>query len=104
MPVWLSRPGEGPRAQPSLLGRTRDVSTRGAFLWATGQYSVGSRLRLRFEVPADVTDQYAMRISCDAEVVRVEPALVNPDERGVAVRVLSFDPPEVGRPSEDFFQ
>jgi hypothetical protein len=102
MPVWVSRPGEGPRAHPSLLGRTRDVSTRGAFLWVSGQHEVGSRLRLRFEVPASVTDQYAMRLSCDAEVVRVEPALVKPEERGLAVRVLSFDPPEVALGGENF--
>lgn len=101
MPVWVSRVGDKPRGNPRLLGRTRDVSTRGAFLWVSTAYEVGSRLRLRFEVPAEVTDQYSMKIACDAEVVRIEPAVVRADERGIAVRVLAFDPPEIVRPATD---
>jgi PilZ domain len=94
IPVWVEKlPSQ--LGQPSLVSaRTRDVSYRGAFLWAPAIFDVGQRLRLEMVVTPDGEQIHGLKICCDAEVVRLQPA--KPPERssGMGVRILSFDTPK----------
>ena len=93
IPVWVEKQPRLPY-QPSLVrAHTRDVSHRGAFLWAPAIFSVGQRLRLEMEVVPEAGQNLGLKISCDAEVVRLQPARPPESPSGVAVRILSFDTP-----------
>lgn len=81
-------------------GKTRDVSSRGAFFQAKGEFKVGQRLRLTMEVPPDLDRRYSLRINWEAEVVRIEPGKPGDESLGVAVRVLHTQPPYVYYGSE----
>ena len=93
MPVWVEKQPRNP-GHPSLVrARTRDVSHKGAFLWAPPVLCAGQRLRLEMDVGPELGQNLGLNIRCEAQVVRVEPA--NPPERqaGMAVRILSFSTP-----------
>jgi hypothetical protein len=91
--VWVEKQPPQPD-QPSLVrAHTRDINHRGAFLWAPAIFSVGQRLRLEMDVTSEGGQNFGLKISCNAEIVRLQPASSPESPSGVAVRILSFDTP-----------
>jgi hypothetical protein len=81
-----------PSGRTSLvMGCTRDVSNRGAYLWSPVPFASGESVELKLEVPPDQGRNWTMEIRCQAEVTRVEPSPHGGRHQGVAVRILSFE-------------
>ncbi len=74
----------------AVVCRTRDISNHGAYLWSPQHFETGQFLHLTLEVPPDQGRNWTLEIQCEAEVVRVEPGIRQPEETGVAVRILHF--------------
>jgi hypothetical protein len=88
--------GASERGMESLvLGQTRNISNRGAYILVTATLQVGQRLRLTLDVPPQAGRGPGLEIPCEAEVVRVEPAGGGEPGTGVALRVLRFETPKV---------
>jgi PilZ domain len=93
IPVWVEELPSRIGRPVIIQGRTRDVSHRGAFLWVPPVFSVGQRLRLDMGVATDEGHSLGLQIKCEAEVVRLQPAVAPDHPSGVAVRILQFDAP-----------
>ena len=77
-------------ARLAVVGRTRDLSNHGAYFWSAQHFETGQFLHLTLEVPPDQGRNWTLEIQFEAEVVRVEPGIRQPEETGVAVRILQF--------------
>ncbi len=66
---------------------TRDVSSRGIFLYLPEEVVTGSKIEFTFAVPSKITHREGVRVHCKGTVVRVEhyPARV-----GVAAKITSY--------------
>ena len=81
---------------PFLLeGKIRDISNKGAYLLLPMEFRVGQRVRLEMHVPPEAARSLGLGIQCEAEVIRVDPPAPGGQGRGVAVRILSFQTPEI---------
>jgi hypothetical protein len=78
-----------------LKGRTRDVSNRGAYFWASAAFHLGQALHLTWNIPAELDHNSTLEIRCVAEVIRLDPEQPANGEIGVAVRILHFGTPKV---------
>lgn len=87
-------------AHSAIAGRTRDISSRGAYVWCGERFDKGQSLQLTLEVPPDRGRNWTLEIQCEAEVVRVEPANPRHEGTGIAVRILRFKIPQVPAPLE----
>ena len=89
--------GDNREARPiTVVGRTRDVSTRGVYLWAPDDFRVGEVLRLQIDVPLEPAGNTGLHVCCTAEILRIDPGNLVQGRAGVglAVRVLQFDVPQ----------
>ena len=94
IPVWVERLPQL-AGQPSLIkSQTRDISNRGAFLWAPPVFQVGQHVRLEMEIEPEFGQNVGLKIRCAAEIFRVEPANPPAAPSGMAVRILGFDIPQ----------
>jgi hypothetical protein len=73
----------------AATGYTRDLSTRGIFLYADSEILVGSELEMVLMLPTQLTNGEKSWVCCQASVVRVEPG--GEDGRfGVAASIRSI--------------
>ena len=93
LPVWVEELPSRIGRPIIVRGRIRDVSHRGAFLWVPPVFSVGQRLRLEMGVATGEDQNLGLQIKCEAEVVRLQPAVPPGHPSGVGVRILQFDAP-----------
>jgi hypothetical protein len=75
-------------AQAELLGQTRDVSSRGAFVEITSRFQEGAMVEFMMTLPADITWGDPIRVRCHGKVLRVEQAASTP---GIAVAIEKYD-------------
>jgi PilZ domain len=77
-------------AVQELQGHTRDVSSRGVFMYLGSRVAEGSELELVFPLPNE-SDQKETWVRCKAKVVRVEQT--DTGERfGVAAEINNCEP------------
>lgn len=78
-----------------VKGRTRDVSNRGAYFWASAAFHLGQALHLTWNIPAELDHNSTLEIRCVAEVIRLDPEAPANRGVGVGVRILHFGTPKV---------
>jgi PilZ domain len=93
IPVWVEKMPRQPDHPSLVRAHTRDISHRGAFLWAPAIFPLGQRLRLEMNVAPEGEQNLGLKIKCEAEVVRLQPASPPTTSSGIAVRILSFETP-----------
>lgn len=68
---------------------TRDVSYRGLYFLAETKFEVGSEIDFVITLPEQVTQSGDVRIRCQGEVVRIEPA--ENGRVGIAARIARYE-------------
>jgi hypothetical protein len=71
-----------------LAGHTRDVSSRGVFMYLDSELSEGARMEFIMTLPPEVTLGNPVRVRCLGRVLRVEPKA---REQGAAIAIESYD-------------
>lgn len=95
LPVMVERGSRQAELVSPIAALTRDVSNRGAYLWAQGAFQIGQLLLLSLEVPSVRGRNYTLKVQWEAEVIRVDARRPTERATGVAVRVLRFEKPTV---------
>lgn len=72
-----------------LSGRTRDVSSRGVFMYVDSEIAEGAVMEFVMTLPPEVTLSAAIRVRCHGRVLRVEKK--DGRARGVAVAIEKYD-------------
>lgn len=85
LPVMVKRLGGGIR---ELQGYTRDVSSRGAFVYLSSEAEEGTTIEFVMTLPAEVTMADPIRVSCSGRVLRVERS---DKKQGIAVAIESYN-------------
>jgi hypothetical protein len=85
LPISVRRLGGGVR---QLQGYTRDVSSRGAFVYLSSEAEEGTAIEFEMMLPAEVTLSDPVRVSCSGRVLRVERS---DKKQGVAVAIEDYD-------------
>jgi hypothetical protein len=67
LPVMVKKLGGGNR---ELQGYTRDVSSRGAFVYLSSEAEEGTTIEFVMTLPAEVTMAEPIRVSCSGRVLR----------------------------------
>jgi PilZ domain len=93
IPVWVEKLPVQPHHPSLVRAQTRDISHQGAFLWVPPLFSLGQQLRLEMDVAPEAEQNLGLKIKCEAEVVRLQPATPLEKTPGMAVRILKFDTP-----------
>ena len=94
--VRLGKGDERDARPVTVVGRTRDVSNKGVYLWARDEFRVGEILRLQIDVPLEPAGNTGLQVCCTAEILRIDRGNLAQGSAGVglAVRVLQFDVPQ----------
>jgi len=71
-----------------LRGVTRDVSSRGAFVYLQSDASEGTTIEFLMTLPTEITLAEPIHVLCSGKVVRVEQSSARP---GLAVAIESYD-------------
>jgi len=71
-----------------VSGRTRDVSSRGVFIYSDSEISTGAAIEFIMTLPPEITAADSIRVRCTGKVVRVDKA---GREQGVAVAIDKYD-------------
>jgi PilZ domain len=71
-----------------VVGQTRDVSSRGAFVQIDSPLAEGAAIEFLMTLPADITLADPIRVRCHGRVLRVEHEAPNP---GIAVVIEKYD-------------
>ena len=69
-------------------GRTRDVSSRGVFMYLDTEISEGAPIEFVMTLPPEITLAETIRVRCTGKVLRVNKA---EKEQGVAVAIDKYD-------------
>jgi hypothetical protein len=85
LPVNVKRLGGGMR---QLQGYTRDVSSRGAFVYLSSEAEEGALIEFEMTLPAEVTMADPIQVSCSGKVLRVERT---DRKQGIAVVIENYD-------------
>jgi hypothetical protein len=85
LPVMVKKLGGGIR---ELQGYTRDVSSRGAFVYLSSEAEEGTAIEFVMTLPAEVTMAEPIRVSCSGRVLRVERS---EKKQGIAVVIERYD-------------
>lgn len=88
-------PGEG--TPKYSVGRTRDISNRGAFILTVNPVAIGQKLNLTIEIPAATFPCASMEVRCEAVVVRHKTAGNSNSIEGIGVLITRFGTPYVGQ-------
>jgi hypothetical protein len=75
-------------SRQELGGRTRDVSSRGVFMYLDTEMSEGAPIEFVMTLPTEVTLAAPIRVRCTGKVLRVTRA---EQEQGVAVAIDKYD-------------
>jgi len=85
LPITVSYPGTG---APELLAQSRDVSSRGVFMYVDSEFPEGSMIEFVMTLPPEITLADPIRVRCAGRVLRRE----NNDHRqGIAVSIEKYD-------------
>jgi hypothetical protein len=72
----------------ALSAQSRDVSSRGVFMYVNSEFSEGARLEFIMTLPREVTLAQPTRVRCTGRVLRTE----NRDQRqAIAVSIENYD-------------
>lgn len=71
-----------------LAGHTRDVSSRGVFIYLDTEISAGASIEFVMVLPPEITLSDPIRVRCTGKVLRVDKA---GQEQGVAVAIDKYD-------------
>ena len=71
-----------------LSGHTRDVSSRGVFMFLETEIAVGAPIEFVMTLPPEITLSEPIRVRCTGKVVRGDKA---GQEQGVAVAIDKYD-------------
>jgi hypothetical protein len=85
LPISVKRLAGGAR---QLQGYTRDVSSRGAFVYLSSEAEEGATIEFEMTLPAEVTMAEPIRVSCSGRVLRVERS---EKKQGIAVVIEDYD-------------
>src|SRR5258707_3163522 len=67
-----------------LAGHTRDVSSRGVFMYLDTEITTGARIEFVMTLPTEITLSDPIRVRCTGKILRVDKAA---HEQGVAVAI-----------------
>jgi PilZ domain-containing protein len=71
-----------------LAGRTRDVSSRGVFMYLETEIEAGAPIEFVMTLPTEITLSNPIRVRCMGKVLRVDKAA---QEQGVAIAIAKYD-------------
>lgn len=71
-----------------LDGHTRDVSSRGVFMYLDTEITVGAPIEFVMTLPPEITLADTVRVRCMGKVLRVDRAA---QDQGVAVTIEKYD-------------
>lgn len=86
LPVRMNK-GSG-SAIDELIGETRDVSSRGAFVQTESSFVEGAAVEFMMTLPSEITLADPIRVRCQGKILRVEQTADNP---GIAVAIEKYD-------------
>ncbi|HYX53412.1 MAG TPA: PilZ domain-containing protein [Candidatus Limnocylindrales bacterium] len=75
-------------SQTEMTGQTRDVSSRGAFIYLKSQIAEGIAIEFVMTLPPEITLADPIRVRCSGKVLRVEQ---RGQEQGVAATIDKYD-------------
>jgi hypothetical protein len=71
-----------------LAGHTRDVSSRGVFMYLDSEITAGAPIEVVMTLPTEITLSDPIRVRCTGKILRVDKA---EQEQGVAVAIEKYD-------------
>ena len=71
-----------------LAGRTRDVSSRGVFMYLETEIQAGAPIEFVMTLPSEITLSDPIRVRCTGTVLRVDKSA---QEQGVAIAITKYD-------------
>jgi hypothetical protein len=71
-----------------LAGHTRDVSSRGVFMYLDTEIKAGAKMEFVMTLPPEITLSDPIRVHCSGRVLRVDQL---EQEQGVAVAIDTYD-------------
>ena len=71
-----------------MRGMTRDVSSRGAYVYLESDANEGAAIEFLLTLPTEVTLAEPIHVLCSGKVVRVEQSAAKP---GIAVSIERYD-------------
>lgn len=71
-----------------LAGHTRDVSSRGVFMYLETEIEPGAPIEFVMTLPPEITLADPIRVRCTGKVLRVDKAA---QEQGVAIEIAKYD-------------
>jgi hypothetical protein len=75
-------------AATELVAQTRDVSSRGVFMYLNSEFAEGATIEFVMTLPREITLAEPIRVRCTGRVLRLE----NRERRqGVAVSIEKYD-------------
>ena len=74
--------------QRELAGHTRDVSSRGVFMYLDTEIVAGAAIEFVMTLPPEITLSAPIRVRCLGRVLRVDRSA---QEQGVAVTIDTYD-------------
>ena len=74
--------------QRELAGHTRDVSSRGVFMYLDTDITAGAPIEFIMTLPPEITLADPIRVRCKGQILRVDKAS---EGQGVAVTIEKYD-------------
>ena len=71
-----------------LAGRTRDVSSRGVFMYLDTEITPGAPIEFVMTLPKEITMADPIRVRCTGKILRLDRSA---DAQGVAVAIEKYD-------------
>jgi hypothetical protein len=71
-----------------LAGHTRDVSSRGVFMYLDSDISAGGPIEFVMTLPPEITLSESIRVRCTGKILRVDKAT---QEQGLAVAIDRYE-------------
>jgi hypothetical protein len=85
LPISITYAGS---SSADLSAQSRDVSSRGVFMYVNSDFAEGVSLQFIMTLPREITLAEPIRVRCTGRVLRIE----NKDHRqGVAVSIENYD-------------
>ena len=85
LPITVTFANNG---KAEFAGQTRDVSSRGVFMYVNTELSEGASLEFIMTLPHEITLAEPIRVRCHGRVLRVES---NGRQQGIAVSIDRYD-------------
>lgn len=85
LPISVKFLDNGKREVP---GRTRDVSSRGVFMYLDTSIAEGAPIEFVMTLPPEITLAESIRVRCTGKILRVDQAA---EQQGVAVAIEKYD-------------